>query len=67
MNSVTSLPDPTITYRYYHDYVWWPKIEKIRLTMSDVEKLREAAKADKALKKVLAKIGPHIEVEVDFG
>ena len=34
--------------------------------MSDVEKLRAAAKKDKALKKVLEKIGPHIEVEVDF-
>lgn len=55
------------TYRYYHDYSWWTKIEKIRLTMTDVEKLRAAAKKDKTLKKVLEKIGPHIEVEVDFG
>ena len=53
-------------YPYYHHYAWWPSIEKIRLTMSDVEKLRAAAKKDATLKKVLKKIGPHIEVEVDF-
>ena len=53
-------------YPYYHQYNWWPTIEKIRLTMSDVEKLRQAAKKDKTLKKVLNKLGPHIEVEVDF-
>ena len=40
---------------------------KIRLKMSEVEKLRAAAKRDKALREVLEKFGPHIEVEVDFG
>ena len=56
----------TNCYPYYSYYPWWPSIQKVRLTMSDVEKLRAAAKKDNALKKVLEKIGPHIEVEVDF-
>ena len=60
-------PQTTDRIVYYSDYSWWTKVEKIRLKMSEVEKLREAAKKDKELKKVLAKIGPHIEVEVDFG
>ena len=53
-------------YPYYHYWPNWKETVKIRLTMSDVEKLRAAAKKDKTLKKVLQKIGPHIEVEVDF-
>ena len=40
---------------------------KVRLTMSDVEALRAAAKRDKALREALRKFTPHIEVEVDFG
>ncbi len=52
---------------YYHWWPNWKETVKIRLTMSDVEKLRDAAKKDKTLKKVLNKLGPHIEVEVDFG
>jgi len=57
---------PAYSY-YYHDTYWWPTLQKVRLKMSEVETLRRAAKKDKALKKVLEKIGPHIEVEVDFG
>jgi len=53
---------------YYYQWTdWWPTLQKVRLKMSEVETLRRAAKKDRALKKVLEKIGPHIEVEVDFG
>lgn len=38
----------------------------IRLTMSEVERLRVAAKKDKALKSTLEKFTDHIEVVVDF-
>lgn len=59
-------PYTTDRWTYYHYWPNWRETVKIRLTMTDVEKLREAAKKDKTLKKVLQKIGPHIEVEVDF-
>lgn len=39
---------------------------KIRLKLSEVEKLRAAARKDKALKEVLRKFTGHIEIEVDF-
>ena len=39
---------------------------KIRLTLTEVQKLRAAAKKDKALKEALRKFTPHIEIEVDF-
>lgn len=38
----------------------------IKLTLSDVDKLRKAAKADKALKEILAKFTSMIEIMVDF-
>ena len=60
-----TVPYTEPTY-YYHYWPNWKETVKIRLTMTDVEKLRAAAKKDKTLKKVLQKIGPHIEVEVDF-
>jgi len=71
-DGITWIPNNTFypwtdpSCHYYHSYPWWSSVQKIRLTMSDVEKLRAAAKKDKTLKKVLQKIGPHIEVEVDF-
>jgi hypothetical protein len=59
----------------YHDY-WYPYYRPIvvehqdhrpiRLTMSEVERLRVAAKKDKDLKKTLEKFTDHIEVIVDF-
>jgi hypothetical protein len=39
---------------------------KIRLKLSEVERLREAAREDEALKAVLQKFTGHIEIEVDF-
>jgi hypothetical protein len=48
---------------------WWythPEPRKIRLKLSEVERLREAAREDEALKAVLQKFTGHIEIEVDF-
>lgn len=39
---------------------------KIRLTLTEVQRLRKAAKKDEALKETLRKFTPHIEIEVDF-
>lgn len=39
---------------------------KIRLKLSEIERLREAAREDLALKAVLQKFTGHIEIEVDF-
>jgi hypothetical protein len=39
---------------------------KIRLTLSEVDRLRKAAKDDEKLKAILSKFTPSIEVIVDF-
>lgn len=39
----------------------------IRLSLSEVEKLKKAAKADEGLRAILAKFTDQIEVIVDFG
>lgn len=39
---------------------------KIRLTLSEVEHMRECAAKDKKLRAALQKIAPYVEVEVDF-
>lgn len=39
---------------------------KLRLKLSEVERLREAARGDEALRATLNKFTPYIEVEVDF-
>jgi hypothetical protein len=59
---------------FYHSPYWYPYFypitveshRPIKLTMSEVERLRVAAKKDKDLKKTLAKFTDHIEVVVDF-
>ena len=38
----------------------------IKLTLSDIDRLRKAARADKALKTILAKFTDQIEITVDF-
>lgn len=53
-------------YPYITQYFGHPTPAKIRLTLSEVERLRAAAKKDKALKATLQKFTPHIEIEVDF-
>lgn len=64
----------------YYDPTMWPypttypvyvttatPARPIRLTMSEVERLRKAARADDKLRDVLAKFTDQIEVVVDFG
>lgn len=53
---------------YYQPYTitTWPST-RIRLTMTEVERLRTAAKKDKKLRDTLAKFTECIEVVVDFG
>jgi hypothetical protein len=38
----------------------------IKLTLTEVEVLREAARKDKKVREVLRKFTPQIEIEVDF-
>lgn len=47
-------------------YYTWPTPSKVRLTLTEVERLRDAAKDNDDLKAVLRKFTPHIEIEVDF-
>lgn len=59
-------------YPYYQPLYVGPVVEyrdrrPIRLTMTEVERLRVAAKKDKALRETLEKFTDHIEVIVDFG
>ena len=55
-------------YPYYQPLVVEHRDTRpIRLTMSEVERLRVAAKKDKDLKATLEKFTEHIEVVVDFG
>lgn len=70
---------PTVRYGWcYRDY-WYPyfypitqtitverEVRPIKLSMSEVERLRVAAKKDKDLKATLEKFTAHIEVVVDF-
>lgn len=53
---------PSNTYWYYPT----PDRRPIKLGMSEVEKLRSAAKRDAKLKKILEKFTDQIEVVVDF-
>ena len=55
-------------YPYYQPGLWITETSHrpIRLTMSEVERLRVAAKKDKELRATLEKFTDHIEVVVDF-
>jgi hypothetical protein len=64
----------TGSYQYYpYTCNWWtypvyvqsPE-RPIKLTLSEIDRLRKAAKADKALKSILAKFTEQIEITVDF-
>lgn len=49
-------------------YYYWtsPAPRPIKLTMSEVDRLRKAAKADDKIKAILAKFTDQIEIVVDF-
>jgi hypothetical protein len=51
---------------YSNTWYTYTEPRKIRLKLSEVERLREAAREDEALKAVLQKFTGHIEIEVDF-
>lgn len=62
---------------YYHYGYWTPwtypitqyvtrEAKPIKLKLSEIDRLRKAAKADKALKEILAKFTDQIEITVDF-
>lgn len=54
-------------YPYYVPVTTYVNVpSKIRLKSSEVERLRQAAKRDAKLKKVLSKFTPLIEVELEF-
>ena len=64
----SSTGDWWYTPTYPAIYHTWPTYSerKIRLTLSEVEHLRKAARKDAKLRETLRKFSPHIEVEVDF-
>jgi hypothetical protein len=71
-NSFTGIVNHSIDY-YYGD--WWrtycypviaSPMRPIKLTLSEVERLRKAAKDDAKLKAILQKFTPQIEITVDF-
>lgn len=63
----------TIGGTYYWPYQQWSypvyvssPSRPIKLTLSEIERLRKAARADKALKSILSKFTDQIEITVDF-
>ena len=68
-NSMT-LGSVTFGYQYpywtYPVYVSSPAARPIRLTMSEIEKLRKVARADKAVRDILEKFTNLIEITVDL-
>lgn len=54
-------------YPYYVPIYTEQNRRPVKLTMGEVERLRVAAKKDKALRETLEKFTDHIEVVVDFG
>lgn len=59
---------PTTPNYSYPSYYYWttPAPRPIKLAMSEIERLRKAAKADDKLKAILAKFTGQIEIVVDF-
>lgn len=56
----------TPTYpSYWYTYPTYSE-RRIRLKLSEVERLREVARKDEGVREILQKFSPHIEIEVDF-
>lgn len=51
---------------YYPYYIHTTEHKPIKLTMSEIEKLRVLAKKDKEVKAILSKFTNQIEITVDF-
>lgn len=60
------VPDTTSARPLTYWYETKQAPRPIRLKLSEVERLRVAAKGDDDLRAVLQKFAPHIEIEVDF-
>lgn len=56
----------TYGYPTYYYYTSPSPARPIKLTMSEIERLRKAAKADDKIKAILAKFTDQIEITVDF-
>lgn len=57
-----------LTGQYYPNWYYYttPSLARIRLTLSEVDRLRKAAKADAKIKAILSKFTHVIELVVDF-
>lgn len=56
----------TVYWPYYYPVYQTSPARPIKLTLSEVERLRKAAKADDKLKAILSKFTGQIEITVDF-
>lgn len=71
VNVGACLPSSTIGYyqvlpHYYYPMSYSSPSRPIKLKLSEIERLRKAAKGDKHLKDILAKFTDLIEITVDF-
>jgi hypothetical protein len=58
---------PYINYQpYYYPIYYSSPARPIKLTLSEIEKLRKVAKDDKSIKDILMKFTALIEITVDF-
>jgi hypothetical protein len=73
---ITTTPAVSNNWMWVDPYYPWPRREtvtiktepsKIRLTFSEAEKLREVAKKDKEVARILQKFAPHVDLTMDFG
>ncbi len=53
-------------YPYYYPVYYPSPTRPIKLTLSEIEKLRKAAKDDESIKSILVKFTNLIEIEVNF-
>ena len=73
-NAITYMPYDVLpfnqTYYYYYPWVYPVTVTSparpIKLTLSEVERLRKLAKADEKVKAILSKFTEQIEITVDF-
>ena len=72
-NAQANCTTTTLAYPAYPQYqpgIWWYPYEgpsrPIRLTLSEIARLKAAAKRDAKLKAILAKFTDQIEITVDF-
>ena len=62
----TIIPYQDFYYPYYYPVYYQSPTRPIKLTLSEIEKLRGIAKKDKEIKNILTKFTSLIEIMVDF-